>query len=129
MPFDPKHFITLVADNPEQIRKQDVDRLFSQCEASKRRDLAKYLSQVRPDLDAEVAAVRTDLGYSKISIRAFVRGGLITAIYLDCPGQDFDVDLEVFDFDNLEESDDAAEEAEAAEKASEECDEFWSEIY
>lgn len=130
MPFDPSQFIKLVADTPQQIRKVDVFRLISECETANRRDLAKYLSQVRPDLNSEVAEIRVaDLGASKISLRAFVRGGLLQSVYLLSPVHDLDVEVDIFNFDYLEASDDTAEVAGATEKALEECAESWSEIY
>jgi hypothetical protein len=61
-PFDPEQFSRLVADSPAQIRKQDVYRLFDECDSSDWPALYQWLIRERSDLRGEANTVWEELG-------------------------------------------------------------------
>lgn len=50
-------YVKVAADSIQKLRRPDVDRVLSEAPAGQRADLARYISEKRPDLAAEVADV------------------------------------------------------------------------
>lgn len=55
--FDPAFHVKLVADSPDKIRPQDVERLYEETERANWPKLSAYLERHRHDLGMTVAAV------------------------------------------------------------------------